>query len=155
VGTETKSGTPGKSSQTVYPDSGKLLSAVTVRAVSGKPAYTGYIFLSANERESLTITVGVQISDNDNFYMFATDVYEGFSGNGGILSLSKEKGKFPVAIRAVGSRVDHDTVMDSDSDDQVGVTMSGGKVFIHLPNSGDFSQCFSQYVYYRWVLVKG
>lgn len=155
VVTQTKSVTPGASSKTVYPDSGKLLSAVTVGAVIGKSAYTGFIHLSANELESLSIPVGVPTSANDNFYMFATDVYEGFSGNGGILSFSKEKGQFPVAIYAVGSRVDHDTVMDSFSDEQVGVTMSGYNVVIELPNSGNYSQCFSQHVYYRWVLVKG
>lgn len=155
VVTQTKSVTPGASSQTVYPDSGKLLSAVTVGAVSGKSAYTGFIHLSVNQTESLSIPVGVPTSANDNFYMFATDVYEGFSGNGGILSLSKEKGKFPVAIYAVGSRVDYDTVMDTESDEQVGVTMSGFNVVIELPNSGNYSQCFSQHVYYRWVLVKG
>ena len=155
VVTQTKGVNPRAYFQTVYPDSGKLLSAVTVGAVTGKSAYTGYIHLSVNEWESLSIPVAVPTSANDNFYMFATDVYEGFSGYGGILSFSKEKGKFPVAIYAVGSRVDYDTVMDTESDEQVGVTMSGYNVVIKLPNSGNFSQCFSQHVYYRWVLVKG
>ena len=52
VVTQTKRVTPGASSNTDYPDSGKLLSAVTVGAVIGKSANTGYINMSANERES-------------------------------------------------------------------------------------------------------
>ena len=41
VTTQTKSVTPSSAQQTVYPDSGKLLSAVTVAAQSGKMVYSG------------------------------------------------------------------------------------------------------------------
>lgn len=41
VTTQTKTVTPSSAQQTVYPDSGKLLSAVTVAAQSGKMVYSG------------------------------------------------------------------------------------------------------------------
>ena len=66
VVTQTKSVTPGASSQTVYPDSGKLLSAVTVGASSGGYSGTFTIGSSSYDRTHVTVNVG----ENDKLFLF-------------------------------------------------------------------------------------
>lgn len=68
VRTQTKSVTPTASSQTVKPDSGYLLSSVTVRAASsGKAGYSGT--LTSGGTYNLSINVGVALSSSDHFML--------------------------------------------------------------------------------------
>lgn len=70
VVTQTKSVTPGASSQTVYPDSGKLLSAVTVGASSGGYSGTFTIGSSSYDKTNVTVNVGTSIGENDKLFLF-------------------------------------------------------------------------------------
>ena len=71
VTTQTKSVTPSSAQQTVYPDSGKLLSAVTVAAQSGKMVYSGTV--SSTTEIFSSVNTGVALSDGDIFIMFRTN----------------------------------------------------------------------------------
>ena len=71
VTTQTKSVTPSSAQQTVYPDSGKLLSAVTVAAQSGKTVYSGTV--SSTTEIFSSVNTGVTLSDGDKFIMFRTN----------------------------------------------------------------------------------
>lgn len=68
INTQTKSVTPSASSQTVKPDSGYLLSSVTVGAASstGKAGYRGTVNLTGT---SASINVGVTLSSSDHFIL--------------------------------------------------------------------------------------
>ena len=71
VTTQTKSVTPSSAQQTVYPDSGKLLSAVRVAAQSGKMVYSGTV--SSTTEIFSSVNTGVALSDGDIFIMFRTN----------------------------------------------------------------------------------
>lgn len=68
VVTQTKSVTPGAEKKTVYPDSGKLLSAVTVAAADG--GYTGTFTIGASDITSIWVDTGVSIGENDMMFIF-------------------------------------------------------------------------------------
>lgn len=71
VVTQTKSVTPGSSSQTVYPDSGKLLSAVTVGASSGG-VYTGTVTVG-EDISSIVVDAGVSLGESDMMFIFVEE----------------------------------------------------------------------------------
>ena len=72
VTTQTKSVTPSSAQQTVYPDSGKLLSAVTVAAQSGKAVYSGTFTGNGGH----TFNVGVTLDSTDIVIFCATEAID-------------------------------------------------------------------------------
>lgn len=94
VTTQTKSVTPSSAQQTVYPDSGKLLSAVTVAAQSGKMVYSGTVYSSSGSASDVTVNTGVTLSEGDIFIMFHSDE---------LLFSDYQHGGFIIAYRASAS----------------------------------------------------
>ena len=81
--TQTKSVTPSSSAQTVYPDSGKVLSAVTVAAAGGRNVYSGSITINSISQTSLTINTGVSLSASDTFILYYSGSgYDGYNSDG-------------------------------------------------------------------------
>lgn len=72
ITTQEKSVTPGTSAVTVTPDTGKLLSKVTVKAVtsSGKQVYSGTLSVSSGVT-SISINTGKTITSSFVFLLFA------------------------------------------------------------------------------------
>lgn len=138
VVTQTKSVTPGASIKTVYPDSGKLLSAVTVGAVSGGKK-TGYFV--GNSSKTRTIDVGVTLSNTDTFFLWCSASATSFYGA-------------VIDVWCYGSSDTNLRYTDSSgvlkNPEYDGVTYSGSTVTITSKN-GSFLSGYK----YEWMLVQG
>lgn len=138
VVTQTKGVNPGAQEQTVYPDSGKLLSAVTVAAASGG-GKTGRFVGTATKTRS--IDVGVTLSNTDNFFLWCSASATSFK-------------ETVVDVWCLGSSDTNLRYTDSTgvlkNPEYDGVTYSGSTVTI-TARSGSF---LSGYVY-EWMLSKG
>lgn len=149
VVTQTKSVTPGSSSQTVYPDSGKLLSAVTVGAVAG--GYTGTVTIGSN-RYSVSVNVGVNLGENDMLFMFIDQEH---TGSRYVVCARRLSPNDVVAYR---TNVDSIGILSYSVFDLYGVDISySGTSFTVASKKVDGAQtsCFTPGDVYRWVLVKG
>lgn len=83
IETQTKSVTPTASAQTIYPDSGKVLSAVTVAAAGGRNVYSGSITINSISQTSLTINTDVSLSASDTFILYYSGSgYDGYNADG-------------------------------------------------------------------------
>lgn len=149
VVTQTKSVIPGDTEQTVYPDSGKLLSAVTVAAGAG--GYTG-TFTIGSSLTSVTVNVGAEIGEDDMLFMF--------------IDQEHTKSRSVVCARRL---TPSDVVAYRTNVDSVGtlsysvfalngieITYSGTRFTISSKTvDGITHSCFVSGDVYRWVLVKG
>lgn len=80
IETQTKSVTPTSSAQTIYPDAGKVLSAVTVAASGGRSILTGTVIINSTSQANLTINTGVSLSTSDTFIMYYSGpTYDGYN----------------------------------------------------------------------------
>ena len=150
VVTQTKSVTPGAQEQTVYPDSGKLLSAVTVAASSGG-GYTG-TFTPASQDTTVSFDVGVALSSTDKLIFFADSISSFIYGDAS-----------PIYGRRLASS--DVAIYDCNNDDDVvfqynqphtsasGISYSGSTVTIKFVTGSFFY--FPTTITYRWFLIKG
>lgn len=148
VVTQTKSVTPGTSEKTVYPDSGKLLSAVKVAAAGG---YTGTVTIGSN-LYSVSVNVGVTLGENDMLFMFIDQEHDGRREVVCARRLS------PNDVIAYRTNVDSLGTLGYYVFDLYGVDITySGTSFTVASKSGDYgwSSCFTPGDVYRWVLVKG
>lgn len=150
VVTQTKSVTPGASSQTVYPDSGKLLSAVNVAAaVAG--GYTGTVTIGSN-RYSVSVNVGVNLGENDMLFMFIDQEH---TRSRDVVCARRLSPNDVVAYR---TNVDSIGILSYSVFDLYGVDISySGTSFTVASKKVDGAKtsCFTTGDVYRWVLVKG
>lgn len=149
VVTQTKSVTPGASSQTVYPDSGKLLSAVNVAAaVAG--GYTGTVTIGSN-RYSVSVNVGVNLGENDMLFMFIDQEH---TGSRDVVCARRLSPNDVVAYR---TNVDSIGILSYSVFDLYGVDISySGTSFTVASKKVDGAQtsCFTPGDVYRWALIK-
>lgn len=148
VVTQTKSVTPGTSEKTVYPDSGKLLSAVKVAAAGG---YTGTVTIGSNQY-SVSVNVGVNLGENDMLFMFIDQEHTGSREVVCARRLS------PNDVLAYRTNVDGVGTLGYYVFDLYGVDISySGTSFTVASKKveGGQSGCFTPGDVYRWVLVKG
>lgn len=147
INTQTKSVTPSSSAQTVNPDTGYLLSSVTVGAASsGKSVYTGTIFLSKSEVSQIQIDTGVTLKSGDTFILVIADSQLGLLAQ--IVSAIK-----------IGNSVNRVYIASASGDDESGysldilesgdVTYSGTNAIL---NKGSYY--YSAYSEYRWYVIK-
>ncbi|MBR2131495.1 MAG: hypothetical protein IJ955_02985 [Oscillospiraceae bacterium] len=150
VVTQTKSVTPGASSQTVYPDSGKLLSAVTVGASSGG-GYTG-TFTPASQDETVSFDVGVTLDSTDKLVFFADSISSFIYG-----SASPIYGRrlSPSDVAIYDCNYDGSVVFryNQPHTNVNGISYSGSTVTIKFVTGSTFY--FPTTITYRWVLIKG
>lgn len=148
VVTQTKSVTPGASSQTVYPDSGKLLSAVTVAAVAGG-GYTG-TFTPASQDKTVSFDVGVTLNSTDKLVFFADSISSFIYGSESPI-YGRRLSSSDVAIYACDYDGEFRYNMPHTSAN--GISYSGSTVTIKYVT--DFVFYFPTTITYRWVLIKG
>lgn len=149
--TQTKTVSPTSSDQTVYPDSGKLLSAVTVQGAAG--GYTGTVTIAASQTTGVTVTsvtvnTGVQLAEEDQLFLF--------------LDAAATKKRDVVCARRLSADdiVAYKTTSDGDYrvNDHlggIGVSYTGTSFSVfNVGENGAYHGCFRQGDTYRWVLVK-
>lgn len=150
IETQTKSVTPSASAQTVYPDSGKVLSAVTVAASSGRTVYEG----SVNTSGSMTIAVGsgVSLSENDTFIAYPISASgEPVGYLDVILSVAKYGGVVYAASSDVAWGDEGDAGPSASMSSRIGVTYSGNTIRVSATTSYGVTLASGQW---RWVLIK-
>lgn len=150
VVTQTKSVTPGASSQTVYPDSGKLLSAVTVGASSGG-GYTG-TFTIGSSTYSVSVNAGVNLGENDMVFMFIDQRTE---KKREVLCARRLS---PDDVKAYMFQADYNGNAYYTEFDLYGIEIKySGTNFTVSSKSVDgvTNSCFVTGDVYRWVLIKG
>ena len=150
ITTQTKSVKPSSSSQTVYPDSGKVLSAVTVAASAGKSVYSGTVTGSGKK---LSINVGATASSSDTFILFyaGTDNYD--PGNVGvtvITSWSYSGGQTNATCVSVGMYSDNEFYPTVNKARNVTTTISGTTITLEA-----YYDWFAENKPYVWYLIKG
>lgn len=149
VTTQTKSVTPTSAQQTVYPDSGKLLSSVIVAAQSGKMVYSGTVYVSSSSSgiTYATVNTGVSLSEGDIFIMFHKEeiLYSDFNG-GVIIAYRASASENYVLSMFVGSGSglsDSDPILDLKEGETI--TYSGTTVTIDY---------WCEAGTYAWYLIK-
>lgn len=136
--TQTKSVTPTTSAQTVYPDAGKFLSAVTVAASTGKQVYTGRVSMNFFTN---SINVGVSLDDNDAFFIFGTEAFTSTVQNGGGFWGAKYIGFNKVFQEQYDSSLEDSIPMPTEN----AISYSGTTVTVGAMQDS----------WYRWVIIKG
>ena len=150
VVTQTKSVTPGTSSQTVYPDSGKLLSAVTVGASSGG-GYTGTVTVGTSEYR-ISFDVGVSIGENDRLFMF---IDHEFTKRRDALCIRRLSSDDVKAYR-VGASGTNDPFYRVNDLYGVDIIYNGTTITVASKTvDGVTHGVFTSGDVYRWVLIKG
>lgn len=140
VVTQTKSVTPTTSAQTVYPDTGKLLSAVTVAAAAaGKQVYSG----TATEASYgiVTINTGVTVRA-DAVFLLMVDGDGGSVGYSAMVSAIRQAAASPRETYLSYSSDDDNVYLYAGS---VNITYSGTRVTIDGGGIG---------VQYTWYLIQ-
>jgi hypothetical protein len=140
IETQTKSVTPSASAQTVYPDAGKVLSAVTVAASSGRVVKTGNAYFSYGA--SGAIQTNIPVSTNNEFYMFS----DGNRDKNGIVSVLYSSG-VGTKVYASTNVNDEDEMYVSLDASKVSVTFSG--TLVTVENS--YSELEGSY---KWILIQ-
>lgn len=150
VVTQTKSVTPGASSQTVYPDSGKLLSAVTVGASSGG-GYTGTVTVGASKTR-LSFDVGVSVGENDRLFMFIDHAVD----NERDVLCARRLSANDIKAYRIGSDYNGNAYYTEFDLYGVDINYRGTTVTVASKKvDGVTNGVFTSGDVYRWVLIKG
>lgn len=149
VVTQTKSVTPTTSAQTVYPDAGKVLSAVTVAAAAaGKQVYTGTV--TKNYADDLTISAGIAIKSNAIIVIIACTetesnnfIYSSSYNTGNVVAYRLENGKSWVISFGYSSDNDGESVAEMYG---AGLRISGQQISLEAKYAIVYE--------YRWLVIQ-
>jgi hypothetical protein len=148
IETQTKSVTPSASAQTVYPDAGKVLSAVTVAASSGRTVYEGATTTSGSMK--ITVGTGVTLSENDTFFACPVSVSGEPVGYSDVfISVIKYGGVVYAASSDVAFDDEGNTGPSATMSSGISVTYSGNNITVK-PTAGSTLASGE----WRWVLIK-
>lgn len=143
--TQTKSVTPSSSAQTVYPDAGKVLSAVTVAASGGRMVGTGNGY-AAYGSSTITMNAGFAVSTSSEVYIISTEAKDESVGFVGYVSV-RYVGGVGKAMYAQCTYSDaHEDVVPELNELGVSVTFNGNIVTVNT--GGSFRGG------YRWVILQ-
>lgn len=157
IETQTKSVTPTSSAQTIYPDAGKVLSAVTVAAAGGRSILTGAVIINSASQTNLTINTGVSLSTSDTFIMYYSGQgYDGYNdGNFANITHAYKTPTDSGVISGNSNLTDNEGNIESSiyierrgtvTFSGTQVTISGGYPFVPSVNN--------QTPAYSWILIK-